>query len=539
VNASTGAAAERRVLDVRGLTVTIGGVTLVTDVDLHVAAGECLALVGPSGSGKSVTARAVLGLSAPGAVAEAEQLDLDGVDLRTARERAWRQVRGTSVGYVGQEALGALDPLRPVGREVADALRLHTDLSAHERTARVRAVLERVRLDPQLATDGRRAGTLSGGMRQRALIAAAIVGEPALLVADEPTTALDAGVSVTVMETLRSAQEAGAGVLLITHDMGLVAGWADRVAVVSDGRIVETGSTAAVLESPEHPVTRALVAAAAAGALGAATSARGPADATPGLQAGTVLAGTGLAASFDGRRVVDDVDLAVAPRRTLGVVGASGSGKTTLVRMLLGLHRPDRGAVTLDGDPWAPLAEAARRARRHRVAAVVQDPGATFDPRWSVERVLVDALTAGRTRRASGALAAAVDAALVRVDLDPALRDRSPVSLSGGQRQRLAIARALATEPGVLVLDEPVTALDAAVQDAVLTLLERLQQETGTAMVFVSHDLDAVRRMSDDVLVMDAGVVVESGPAATVLTRPSHPVTAGLLAAAERLRTPA
>ncbi|KQO63013.1 ATP-binding cassette domain-containing protein [Curtobacterium sp. Leaf261] len=554
-------------LDIVGLSVRIDGTEIVGGIDLSVARGECVALVGPSGSGKSVTARAALGLSAPGASVAADRLAVEGRDLRRATEREWRRIRGTSVGYVGQEALGALDPLRPVGREVADALRLHTRLSARERADRVGAVLEQVGLDPALASNGRRAGTLSGGMRQRALIAAAIVGEPTLLVADEPTTALDAGVSVTVMETLRAAQEAGAGVLLITHDMGLVAGWADRVAVVSDGRIVETGSTATVLESPVHPVTRALVAAAASGRSDArglrdargTVDARGPqdargatgvrgawgardvrdgADAGPGLQADVVLRGTGLGASFDGRPVVADVELVARRGRTLGVVGASGSGKTTLVRMLLGLHAPDRGSVTLDDEPWAPLAEADRRARRHRIAAVVQDPGATFDERWDVERVLVDVLTGGRARRASGAVSDAVDAALVRVDLDPALRHRSPVSLSGGQRQRLAIARALATEPGVLVLDEPVTALDAAVQDSVLGLLERLQRETGTAMVFVSHDLDAVRRMSDDVLVMDAGVVVEAGPAATVLAQPSHPVTAALLAAAERLRTP-
>ncbi|WIE56280.1 ABC transporter ATP-binding protein [Curtobacterium sp. MCBD17_003] len=537
---STGpSAAGLPVLDVTDLAVAIDGRTVVSGVDLRIAPGECVALVGPSGSGKSVTARALLGLSTPGARVTAGRLELDGADLRTASERQWRRIRGRRVGYVGQEALGALDPLRPVGREVADALRLHTGLTARERLDRVAATLDRVGLDAAFARDGRRADTLSGGMRQRALIAAAIVGGPTLVIADEPTTALDAGIAVTVMETLQRVRDAGAGLLLITHDMGLVAGWADRVAVMTDGRIVESGRTASVLRTPRHPVTRALVAAAEHARI--AVRVGGDAAQTPAPvsvaapSGGPVLVGEDLGARYDGRSVLEHVDLALARGRTLGVVGASGSGKTTLARVLLGLTDPATGRVRLDGAAWAPLPEAARRARRHRIAAVVQDPGSTFDERWSVERVLVDALTAGRARRAAGAVADAVDAALRRVDLDPALRPRGPRTLSGGQRQRLAIARALATGPDLLLLDEPVTALDATVQDAVLALLERLQRESGTAMLFVSHDLAAVRRMSDDVLVLDAGRVVEAGPADRVFGRPAHPVTARLLAAAERL----
>uniref|UniRef100_UPI003EE46255 ATP-binding cassette domain-containing protein n=1 Tax=Curtobacterium flaccumfaciens TaxID=2035 RepID=UPI003EE46255 len=221
-----------QVLSVEGLSVTIDGVRVVSDVSLSVDPGECVALVGASGSGKTVTARALLGLSADRAVVTADRLDVAGTDARALRDRGWRKLRGSAVGYVGQEALGALDPLRPVGREVADALRLHTTMTAAERVDAVRAALAGVGLDPAIATDGRLAGTLSGGMRQRALIAAATIGSPALVVADEPTTALDAGVAVTVMEQLRRAQQAGAGLLVITHDLGLVAGWADRVAVV-------------------------------------------------------------------------------------------------------------------------------------------------------------------------------------------------------------------------------------------------------------------------------------------------------------------
>jgi peptide/nickel transport system ATP-binding protein len=251
--------------------------------------------------------------------------------------------------------------------------------------------------------------------------------------------------------------------------------------------------------------------------------------------ASDVLAAQGLSRGYDRVLAVDDVSFRLERGRVLGVIGASGSGKTTLARMLLGLETPDAGTVTLDDEPWVPLPERERRPRRHRVAAVVQDPGATFDERWSVERVLADAFSRGDERRARGALGERVDAALRQVDLDPVLRSRSPRTLSGGQRQRLAIARALATAPEVVVLDEPVTALDATVQDAVLRLLERLRDETGVAMVFVSHDLRAVRRMADDVLVVHRGAVVEHGPAAEVFARPAHPVTARLLHAAERL----
>jgi peptide/nickel transport system ATP-binding protein len=517
------------VLDAHGLSVAIGGTPLVHDVDLRVAAGECVALVGASGSGKTVTVRALLGLSASGSAVRADRLEVAGLDARAFTERRWRTVRGSRVGYVGQEALGALDPLRPVGREVADTLRLHTEMSARERVDAVRTALEGVGLDPAIASDGRLAGTLSGGMRQRALIVAATIGAPALVVADEPTTALDAGVAVRVMEQLRAAQQQGAGLLVVTHDLGLVAGWADRVVVMDGGRVVESGPVDRVLRAPEHPVTRALVAAAGDGAGAAGAVAHDPAGGA------AVLAAQDLRKAYDRVDAVTGVSFGLERGRSLGVVGASGSGKTTVVRMLLGLEDPDTGTVTLDGEPWAPLPERERRPRRRRVSAVVQDPGATFDERWSVERVLADALTDGDARRATGELGDRVDQALRQVELDPALRSRSPLTLSGGQRQRLAIARALATDPAVLVLDEPVTALDATVQDAVLALLERLREDTGVAMVFVSHDLRAVRRIADDLLVMHDGAAVEHGPAHEVFAHPTHPVTVAMLAAAERL----
>jgi peptide/nickel transport system ATP-binding protein len=508
------------VLRMTGLRAASGTQVLVDDVDLEVFPGECVALVGPSGSGKTVTARAALGLSAPGLRVSASSLIVAGRDVRSASERTWRSVRGKHVGYVGQEALGALDPLRPVAREIGDALRLHTELTASERVARVREALERVGLDPDLASSRTLAGELSGGMRQRALIAAATVADPELIVADEPTTALDAGIALTVMEEIRAAQLRGTAVLMITHDRALVTGWADRVVEIRGGRIVPESERTSII-AVSHPNR---------GEVPPATG-RVPPEAAP------VLHADDLSARFGDLAALNGVGFSLVAGRTLGVVGASGSGKTTLTRVLLGLQEPSAGTVTLDGAPWAPLREAARRTRRGRIAAVVQDPGATFDDRWDVTRVLADALTGGREYRvrAGSALDARVDGALERVGLSPSLRPRSPRTLSGGQRQRLAIARALATEPDVLVLDEPVTALDADVQNTVLTLLERLRDDTAVAMVFVSHDLEAVRRMADDVLVIADGRVVESGPTEDVFERPQHPVTAELVLRAQQL----
>jgi ABC-type glutathione transport system ATPase component len=321
-------------------------------------------------------------------------------------------------------------------------------MSARERLDAVRAALEGVGLDPAMASDGRLAGTLSGGMRQRALIAAATIGQPALVVADEPTTALDAGVAVRVMEQLRAAQQQGAGLLVVTHDLGLVAGWADRVVVMDGGRVVESGPVDRVLRAPEHPVTRALVAAAGAGAAAGAAAAGGAAHGArsvgrcegahsvrgsdPGTECATsydpagsaaVLAAQDLRKAYDRVDAVSGVSFGIERGRSLGVVGASGSGKTTVVRMLLGLEDPDTGTVTLDGEPWAPLPERDRRPRRRRVSAVVQDPGATFDERWSVERVLADALTNGAARRATGDLGDLVDRALRQVVRDEHHRD--------------------------------------------------------------------------------------------------------------------
>ncbi|WP_239452004.1 ABC transporter ATP-binding protein [Frondihabitans sp. PAMC 28766] len=531
---------------VEGLSVAFGGVSAVRDVSFTLGAGECVALVGESGSGKSVTARALLGLAGGSVTAAALRLDDD--DLLQLSGRAWRRIRGPRIGLVLQDALVSLDPLRPIGREIDDALRLHTRLTAAERRARVLDVLAEVGMPDPATRRGQRSGELSGGLRQRALIAAALALRPGVIIADEPTTALDAEVQRQVVDRLATLRDEGAAVLAISHDLGAVRRLADRVVVMRDGRVVEQGPTAAILDSPADPYTRGLVAAlpagkprgtrlSAVGNSGQRVVARSNSDANraPSLNnQPPVLRARGLTRRFAGRGnttlAVDDVSLDLHPGETLGLVGASGSGKTTVARLLLGLDTPDAGTVELRGEPWNPLPERERRARRHHLGAIYQDALSSFDPRMTVGRILVDALSDGRATRVGGR-AADVRQLLADVGLSADIAERYPRTLSGGQRQRVAIARALAPRPDVIVCDEPVSSLDVTVQAQVLDLLDELQREHGLAYLFITHDLDVVRHQSDRVAVMRAGRIVEQAPAEQLFTAPQHDYTRALLAA--------
>ncbi|GAA2460075.1 ATP-binding cassette domain-containing protein [Agromyces soli] len=538
-------------LTVRGLHIGFGGTEVVRGVDLDLAPGRIVALVGESGSGKSVTARALLGLAGRGALVDAERFELDGEDVRGAGERRWRRLRGAKVGLVLQDALASLDPLRPIGREIGDALRLHLGLRPAAARQRVLELLERLELPHPALTIDRRSGELSGGMRQRALIAAAVALDPPVLVADEPTTALDVGVQATVLQLLREAADRGAAVLLISHDLAVVSGIADEILVLADGTVVERGPTAAVLGAPRHAATRALLAAVPTEVprgvpLLAAARLADPgarvAGSTPPAQAAMSPTGTapileahGLGRAYRSRggdvTAVEDVSVALRPGRTLGLVGESGSGKTTLARLLLALERPDAGVVRFDGAPWSELTEAARRPARRRIGAIWQDPYGSFDPRWGVARLLRDALTAGGQPGDDRAVRELLD--LVR--LPAALAAGHPLELSGGQRQRVAIARALAARPEVLIADEPVSALDVTVQAAVLDLLDELQRERGLAMLFISHDLGVVRHMSDELAVMRHGRILEQGEAEQLFAAPQHAYTAALIRHSPRL----
>lgn len=488
-----------RLLEVRELSVSLAGAgEVVSRVSLDARAGEVHGIVGESGAGKSVLARTLLGLTQqdPRARVAAAELTVDGRNMRRAGQRAWRALRGGESSLVLQDALQSLDPLRTVQAEVGETLAVRRKPRS-ERRPRILDALARAGLANAESLLGHRSGELSGGMRQRVLIASAIVGGARLIIADEPTTALDATVAVRVLELLRSLAADGAAVIFITHDLAAVRRIADRVTVLERGRAVEQGPAERVLRAPAHPTTQALLAAIPHGPK--------PVPASPG---DVVLEAEHLTRRYGTARAVDDASLRLRAGETLGIVGESGSGKSTLARLLIGAERPDGGTTSLPGDPTVRL--------------VPQDPLGSFDPRHSVRRIL------DLSRRGTGPTSGEL---LTQVGLEAALLDRRPARLSGGQRQRVAIARALAADPHVLVLDEPVSALDVTTQAGILDLLADLQRRERLAMVFISHDLAVVRRVADRVAVMQAGRIVETGPTEQVYADPDQRVTRELIAA--------
>ncbi|WP_062350883.1 dipeptide ABC transporter ATP-binding protein [Herbidospora yilanensis] len=505
------------VVEVTDLHVSFPGVHAVRGVSLAVHPGECVAVVGESGSGKSVTARTLLGLTGAEATVTAGRLAIEGVDASGFGERQWRSIRGRKIGYVLQDALVSLDSLRPVGKEIAETLKLHRAAPRHEIPRRVIDLLTEVGVPEPEVRAKQYPHELSGGLRQRALIASAIACGPRLLIADEPTTALDVTVQAQILRLLAERKRAGQALLLISHDLAVVAELADRILVMKDGVVVEDGTAAQVLGAPGHPYTKSLL------------------DAIPGPGSRNTVAGDvviraeGLVKTFKGRTAVDGVSFELRAGQTLGVVGESGSGKTTTARLVLGLLTPDQGSVEIDGQPWAGLTRARQRELRRHIQVIYQDPLSSFDPRFSVRRILDEALEVGGE---PGSLRAkrAVEL-LEQVGLDESVLDRRPLKLSGGQRQRVAIARALAPRPRVIVCDEPVSALDVSIQAQVLDLLTGLQAELGVAYLFISHHLGVVRHVSDHVLVLKDGRAVESGDAHQIFTAPADPYTQELLAA--------
>ncbi|MET0135055.1 MAG: ABC transporter ATP-binding protein [Kibdelosporangium sp.] len=505
-------------VEVENLSVTFGPGrrrAVVRGVSLSVAPGECVALVGESGSGKSVTARSLIGLAGGNATVTADRLVVAGRDATVFGPNDWRAVRGRQVGLVLQDALVSLDPLRRVGSEIAEAVRLHGD---HPDIAeRVVELLTDVGVPEPEARRSQYPHQLSGGLRQRALIASALAGDPRLLIADEPTTALDVVVQAQILRLLARIVAAGRGLLLISHDLAVVAELADRVLVLRDGEVVESGPTRQVIDEPAHPYTRQLI--------DAVPRATGR-DARPGDA--VVLRAESVTKTYQTghRRALDDVSFVLHAGESLGVVGESGSGKSTLARVVMGLLSPDSGQVLLDEQDWSTVPERSRRRRRNRIQLVQQDAYAAFDPRFTVARIVGEALPAlGRRKRRQR-----VVELLRQVELGPEYLTRRPHQLSGGQRQRVAIARALAPEPKVLVCDEPVSALDVSVQARVLDLLDTLRRGTGVALVFITHDLAVVRLVADQVMIMKDGRVVERGPTGAVFGDPCHEYTRTLVA---------
>ncbi|MBO1739230.1 ABC transporter ATP-binding protein [Leifsonia sp. TF02-11] len=513
----------------------------VRGIGFEVAAGERVAVVGESGSGKSTTAAAVVRLLAANASVSGT-IRFAGEDLTSLGDRAFRALLGRRIGYVPQDPTVSLNPVTTIGQQVAEVLSIHR--LADRRAAHVHAVdaLERAGIDRPAERARQYPHQLSGGQRQRVLIAIALAARPELVIADEPTSALDVTVQRRILDHLDDlTADVGASTLLITHDLGIAADRADRILVLSGGELVESGTPDRVLGSPEHPYTRALLAAApslnTSGGTFLTRARAGRPEQAEEIAAKPLLVATGLVKDFGPDRAVDDVSIAVHRGRTLALVGESGSGKTTTSRLILRLDDPTAGRIVFDGDDITTVRGAALRRLRSRLQVVHQNPYASLNPRLRVADLVAEPLHSQRigTRRERDARARLL---LDQVGLPSDSAERRPAELSGGQRQRVAIARALAIRPDLVVLDEPVSALDVRVQAQVLDLLATLQAELGVAYLFISHDLAVVRQVSDDVAVLRDGRVVETGTVDDVFGAPTHPYTRDLLDAIPGRGTP-
>ncbi|MFJ3384023.1 MULTISPECIES: dipeptide ABC transporter ATP-binding protein [unclassified Curtobacterium] len=546
------------VIDVDGLDVSFdtpdgGRQHIVKDVGFTLRRGRCVALVGESGSGKSVTARSIVGLTGEGASVTARTLALEGDTLLGRPESWWRRIRGSRVGFVLQDALVSLDPLRPVGKEIEEAYQLHGIGDRASRRAAAIEVLGRIGVPEPEVRARQRPGELSGGLRQRALIASAIALDPQVVIADEPTTALDVTVQSQILDVLERMIAEGRSVILISHDLAVVARLADEILVMQDGRIVESGTTEQILDDPRHPYTRQLIdAVPSEHTKGTRLAPEDPsrrsaaelfprrAAVSPDEPGQHLLEVRDVVKAYRGpdrvsRRAVDGVSFHLDRGETLGIVGESGSGKSTVARIALSLVRPDDGDVLFRGAPWSAASHATQRAIRRRISVVYQDPLSSFDPRWRVGRILDDAIRLGHPDRA-GRLRERTVELLEMVGLTAAHVSAWPLTLSGGQRQRVAIARALATNPEIVVLDEAVSALDVSIQAQILDLLQDLQTQLDVSYLFISHDLGVIHHMSDRVVVMQHGRAVEQGTAAEVFTDPQDPYTQRLLDSLPRLQ---
>ncbi|BBY89409.1 ABC transporter ATP-binding protein [Mycolicibacterium tokaiense] len=536
-------------LSVRDLAISYttseGTFTAVEGVEFDVHPGEVVAIVGESGSGKSTSAQAVIGMLARNGTVTGGSIVFDGTDLTALSERQWQEVRGAQIGLVPQDPIVSLNPVKKIGDQVGEVLRIHGLARRRDAAARAVELLEQAGLTDPEARARQYPHQLSGGMRQRVLIAAAMAAKPKLIIADEPTSALDVTVQRQILDHIEQlTRDTGTAMLLITHDLGVAADRADTIVVMSRGRVVESGATARVLQSPQHNYTRTLLSNApsmSSARLGRSrTTATAPdpvADRTvptPALLAVNELSKEfALPRTATGPRTlraVDGVSFELRRGQTLSLVGESGSGKSTTARMVLRLETPTSGQVDFDGIDVTGLPAKEMRQMRRRMQLVYQNPYASLDPRFTVEQIITEPLTAfgigDKHERASRA------AELVeQVALPSAMLRRLPAELSGGQRQRVAIARALALDPEFIVCDEAVSALDVTVQAQILELLVQLQEERALAYLFISHDLAVVRQVSDHVAVMRHGKLVETGSVDAIFGDPQQSYTRELLRA--------
>jgi microcin C transport system ATP-binding protein len=516
-------------LDIRNLRVAFGASTVVDDVSFSIAPGEKFALVGESGSGKTVTALSVLRLNHDARYDG--HILFEGQDILPKPEAAMRAVRGKDVAMIFQEPMTALNPLFTIGNQIAEVLMLHEGLSARVAAQRTVQLLDKTGIPEPARRALAYPHQLSGGQRQRAMIAMALACKPKLLIADEPTTALDVTIQVQILELLNQLQrEENMAVLMISHDLNLVRHFADRVGVMEKGHLVETAGTAKLFSQPREPYTRKLL-----------ESRPHRIVSTVASSGEALLTGERVRCTFSIKQgwfkksqfvAVDNVDLELKPSETLGIVGESGSGKSTLGMALLRLSAATvDGRIMFDRHPISAMPSAALRPLRAKMQVVFQDPFASLSPRRTVEQIVGEGLALHQPQLGKSGLRRAVAAGLEEVGLSADMMIRYPHEFSGGQRQRIAIARTLVLKPALILLDEPTSSLDVSVQQQVLLLLAELQRRHGIAYVFISHDLAVIRAMAHRVMVMKDGRVVESGLTESVLSNPTQPYTKRLLAA--------
>ncbi len=526
-------------LDVRDVRVdfrTVGGtVNAVKGVSFMVDKGETLALVGESGSGKSMTARAVMRMLAEnGSVGAGTSVRFKGEELMSLPEGRMQEIRGDRITMIFQEPMTSLNPIYRVGDQVAEIVLNHREASKSEARAEVIKLFKEVQIPDPEARFAQYPHQLSGGQRQRVMIAMALANEPDLLIADEPTTALDVTVQAEILALLKRLQERhGMAIILITHDLGVVRRTSDHVCVMRYGEIVERATTEELFSNPQHPYTRHLI----------ESEPSGLPDPLPEVAA-KVIEGHGMRNVFRirhgsiwSRRVlelvaVNDVSLAIRAGETLGIVGESGSGKSTLGMSLIRLQAATAGEIRFDGARIDHLSRAGMRPLRTEIQVVFQDPFSSLNPRMIVRQIIGEGLVVNRIGRSAAEREKLIADALTEVQMSPSVMDRFPHEFSGGQRQRIAIARAMVLRPKFILLDEPTSALDLSIQAQIIDLLRDLRRKHDLSYLFISHDLKVVRALCHNVIVMERGNVIEAGPTAEVLENPKTDYTRRLVAAA-------